>query len=144
MGLVRLVPLLTTIAEVVDLTGVQGLANLEALTEFSAADTLLKAHQWAYDRLKRRYSTSVLATVTNTEELERAVAFRFMEAVAAAGYLGSGAGARAADEGARGYWGEQARDEVDGFQPELGGEADAPRAEGVPVVKNTRTDAFFP
>ena len=39
MGITRDSPLLTTAAQVVDLTGVQDLLNLEADAEFSVADT---------------------------------------------------------------------------------------------------------
>lgn len=139
MALVRATPLLTTIAQVVDLTSVQDLANLEVDGEFSTADTLLKAHEWIYDRLKRRFPTAALAVVTNTTELERACAFRFLEVVLAGGYLGG-------SETSRDYWGAQARDEVDGFQPEYSDGQDVPRAssEGIPVVRNLTSSSRGP
>lgn len=135
MALARATPLLTTLAQVVGLTSVQDIANLETDSEFSAADTLLRAHEWVFDRLKRRFPTGAMALISNTEELERAVAYRFLEILGAGGYVGS-AGARAAEEGGRSYFGDQAREEVDSFQPEYTTAADAPRrsSEGLPVV----------
>lgn len=139
MALVRTTPLLTTAGQVVDLTAVQDLANLEADAEFSVADTLKAAHEWVYDRLKRRFSTTSLATVTNQVELERAVAFRFLEIVAAAGYL-------ALQEGQLAYYSAQAREEVDAFQPEFSPAADVSRRsdEGIPVVRNLTTSLRGP
>lgn len=144
MGLVRTTPLLTTIAEVVDLTAVQDLASLESDSEFSVADTLLRAHEWVFDRLKARLGRSALGALTNETELERAVAWRFLEIVSAAGYLGD-AGARAAEAGGRGYYGEQAREELDNFAPEYSGNADAPRrsTEGIPAVGHLDGGAVF-
>ena len=149
MALARATPLLTTIAQVVDLTSVQDLANLETDAEFSAADTLLRAHEWVYDRLKRRFPTGAMALISNQVELERAVAYRFLEILGAGGYIGS-AGARAAEEGGRSYFGDQAREEVDGFQPEYSTEADVARrsSEGLPAVGHidryaTFTDSTF-
>lgn len=139
MGLTRDTPLLTTVAQVVDLTAVTTLANVEASGEFSAADTLLEAHRWVYDRLKRRYPAGSLAGITNTVELQRAVAFRFLEALAAAGHVAGG------EDGTTGYWGTQAREEVDSFQPEFSPEQDVPRVsgEGVPSVTNVSRRALF-
>lgn len=137
MALDRDSALLTTKAEVVAQTSVQDLGNLESDAEFSVADVLLEAHRWVYDRLKRRFGAAALATLTNQVELKRAVAFRFLELVSAGGYLGD-AGARAAEAGGRSYWGEQAREEVDEFQPEFSDSTDEPRRsdEGVPRVAN--------
>lgn len=137
MALARETPLLTTIAEVVDITAVQDLANLETDSEFSTADTLAEAHRWVYDRLKHRLGSDPLTVLTNQTELERAVAYRFLEILGAAGYIGS-AGARAAEEGGRSYFGDQAREEVDGFRPEFSDTTDESRRadEGLPAVGN--------
>ncbi len=137
MALSRESPLLSTIAQVVDITAVQDLANLETDAEFSAADTLAEAHRWVYDRLKHRLGAAPLSALTNDTELKRAVAYRFLEILGAAGYVGS-AGARAAEEGGRSYYGDQAREEVDGFRPEFSDSTDESRRsdEGIPSVGN--------
>jgi len=145
VALTRDSALLATIAEVVDISSVQDLANLEADSEFSTADSLLEAHRWVYDRLKRRFPTDALAVLTNQAELKRAVAYRFLEVLAAAGYISAGEGARAADEGARGYWGQEAREEVDSFVPEYSDDTEVPRAsnEGVPYLTNVSKRPLF-
>lgn len=143
MALTRDTPLLTTKAEVVAQTAVQDLASLESDAEFSTAATLLTAHEWVFDRLRKRLPTGALASVSNSEELKRAVAFRFLEIVGAAGYLGAEAAAAAATDG--GYWGKQAREEVDLFQPIYADGGDTPRdtTEGVPVVRNVSRRPLF-
>lgn len=130
MALARETPLLTTAAEVVDITSVQGLDALEADAEFSTADTLAEAHRWVYDRLKHRLGSTPLTVLSNQTELKRAVAFRLLEVISAAGYMTAGSGAE--------YWGAQAREEVDGFRPEFSDSTDEARRadEGLPVVGN--------
>jgi len=141
MGITRADPLLTTKAEVVALTAVQDLASLETDSEFTVAPTLLSAHEWVHDRLRKRFPTGSLANIDNSDELKRAVAYRFLEIVAAAGFLGAGG----AEEGGRGYWGKAAREEVDEFQPIYSDLADTPRnsPEGVPFVKNVSKRPLF-
>lgn len=133
MALTRTSPLLTTAAQVAALVTLQGLANLEAGGQVSVAGTLLVAHAWVFDRLKRRFSTAQLLTLSNSEELERAVAYRFVELVAAGGHL-----VLPPEQSSPDYWAAQAKDEVDGFQPEWSDDADSPRAsiEGIPRVVN--------
>jgi hypothetical protein len=137
VALARETPLLTTIAEVVDITSVQDLANLEADAEFSAADTLAEAHRWVYDRLKHRLGSDALSSLSNQTELKRAVAFRFLETLSAAGYLSGGSGPE--------YWGTQAREEADGFRPEFSDTTDEARsaAEDVPAVGNFESGWVF-
>jgi hypothetical protein len=131
VALTRASALLSTAAEVVDLCGVQDLANLEADSEFSVADTLLRAHEWVYDMVEQRLGASAPALITNEARLERAVAARFLEVLYANGYLGDG------DVDQRDYWQREARDEVDRYRPELSS-GDEPRrtSEGVPLVGN--------
>lgn len=139
MALSRDSALLTTAGQVVDLTGAQDLANLEADSEFSVADTLLEAHRWVYDRLKRRYGSTNLADLSNQTELHRAVAARFLEVVAASGHWGDAEG--------RDYWGAQAREEVDGFAGEFAtAGTDEPRRsdEGIPAVANFDGESAYP
>ncbi len=113
-------------------------------------DLLLAAHQWVYDRLRRKWSAAQLATITNPEPLAAAEAWRFAEVASAQGLIGGDSeGTRAADEGSRTYFGEQAVEAVDGWRPEFP-EADSPRAsaDGIPRMKNitstTRGSFFYP
>lgn len=131
MALSRSTALLSTAGEVVDLTGVQDLANLEAGSEFSVADTLLRAHEWVYDMVEQRLGASAPAKITNETRLERAVAARFLELLHVTGYLGDG------DPDQRDYWQREARDEVDRYRPELSS-GDEPRraGEAIPLVGN--------
>lgn len=131
MALARATPLLSTAGEVVDLTGVQDLANLEADSEFSVADTLLRAHEWVFDMVEQQLGATAPALITNQTRLERAVAARFLEVLYANGYLAGG------DSDQRDYWAAQAKDEVTRFRPQLS-TGDEPRqtGEGVPVVGN--------
>lgn len=138
MALSRSSPLLTTKAQVVAIAAHPGLASLEDSGEFSVATTLAEAHKWVYDAVKRRIGIDACALLTNTEELERAVAFKFLELVAASGLLGgAGEGARAADAGARDYYGRLASEEADAFVPAYPSD-DTPRVigEGKPYVRN--------
>lgn len=130
MALSRSSALLTTAAEVVDLTGVQDLANLETASEFSVEDHLLRAHEWVFDHVEQSLGVSAPALISNQTRLERAVAARFLEVLYANGQIGGG------DTEARDYWGAQALDEVRRFRPAYSSGADAPRStgEGIPVV----------
>lgn len=138
MAISRDSALLTTAGQVVDLTGAQDLANLEADSEFSVADTLLEAHRWVYDRLKRRFGSVDLPSLSNQTELHRAIAARFLEVVAASGHWG--------DADARDYWAGQAREEVDGFAAEFAAGIDEHRRadEGIPVVGNFDGGSAYP
>jgi len=133
MGLYRSQPLLTTSDEVCDITSIQDLAHLESDAEFSVADTLRRAHEWVYDRIRRRLPEGSLARITNEVELERAVAARFLEMVAP----------RVGED--RSYWSDQAEKEVDGFRPIYSDDGDSPRAssEGLPRVKNIMPGPLF-
>jgi hypothetical protein len=125
------------------LLSLSGLAGLEIDSDFTVGQLLLSAHQWAYDRLRRKFTAAQLALVTNEEGLKLGVACRFAEILAAQGLL-SGGGARAADEGDRAYWGDQAIEQIDNFKPEFSA-GDAPRAssEAVPVVRNITSSPSF-
>lgn len=144
MGLARDSALLTTAAQVAALTGVQNLENVEAAAQVTVANGLLAAHRWVFDRLRRRFTAAQLATISNTEALELAVACRFLEFCAGAGVLVGDASARAVESGPREYWGKQARDEVDSFAPEFAS-YDAPRrsSEGIPAVGHVDASPMF-
>lgn len=144
MGLARDSALLTTATQVAELTGVQHLANVEAAGQITVANGLLAAHRWVFDRLRRRFAAAKLATLTNTEALELAVACRYLEILAAGGTLAGDALARATELGGREYWGQQAREEVDAFNPEFTGH-DAPQRadEGIPAVGHVDAPMFM-
>lgn len=130
MALSRSSALLTTADEVVDLTAVQDLANLETASEFSVQDHLLRAHEWVFDHIEQALGASAPALVSNESRLERAVAARFLEVLYATQQIGGG------DVEARDYWAAQALDEVGRFRPTFSDSSDAPRntREGVPVI----------
>ena len=130
MALSRSSALLSTAGEVVDLTGVQDLANLETASEFSVADHLLRAHEWVFDHVEQALGESAPALIDNTSRLERAVAARFLEVLYATQQIGGG------DVEARDYWAAQALDEVRRFKPSFSDSSDTPRAagEGIPVI----------
>lgn len=134
MALSRSSALLSTAAEVVDLTGVQDLANLETGSEFSVADSLLRAHEWVFDMVEQALGPAAPARLSNQTRLERAVAARFLEVLYANGYLGDDPG------GSRDYWAGEARDEVKRFRPVYSDSGDAPAAssQGIPVVGTFR------
>lgn len=142
MGLDRDVPLVADAGAAAKLIAVDGLLAMDeradgTTPDVTVADLLLTAHRWVYDRLRRRWTAAQLATVTNANGLEAAVAWRFAEVAAAQDLLGGDAGARAADAGSREFFGEQALEQVDGWRPEFP-EADSPRAsaDGIPRIKN--------
>ena len=140
MGLVRATPLLTTIGEVVDLTSHQDLGELEVDGEFSVADSLAKAHEWVYDRLKRRWKADVLTALTNETELKRAVAFRLLQHLAALSLIGPN------PEGLRDYYGDLLAEELHperGFQPDYESNAPVRAGRPVPSVTNTTTKKLF-
>lgn len=137
MALSRSAPLLTTAAEVVDLTGIQGLAGLEAASEFSVADSLLRAHEWVYDKTKKRLGLEGVQALTNQVELERAVAFRLLELVAP--YL------RGDTVELREHYGALAQRELLDFMPDYPDTKDEPPGAGdpLPYVVNSTAKRLF-
>ena len=81
----RGVPLVPTLARVVQLTGVQDLRNLESSGELKLEDLLLTASDGVFDRLT--VDGIDPTTLTNAEVYERAVAFTFLGILASQGYL---------------------------------------------------------
>lgn len=141
MSLTRATPLLTTRAQVVDLTAHPNLATLEDSGEFTVADTLAAAHQWVFDKVKARLGATAVAALTNETALERAVAYRFLELVAAAGLLSSEV---EENTRARDYYGGQAALEVKEFEPDYSDDADEPpNTQGMPSVTNLSSTARF-
>lgn len=155
MGLERDTPLVADAGEAAKLIAVDGLLALNeradgTTPDVTVEDLLLTAHQWVYDRLRRRWTAAQLAVITNPEPLAAAVAWRFAEVGAAQGLIGADSeGARAADEGSRSFFGDQAIEAVDNWRPEFPTD-DAPRAsaDGIPRIKNltspTRGSFFHP
>lgn len=134
MALVRATPLLTTIAEVVALTGKQDLANLETGSEWTAADHLAKAHAWVYDRVTSKLGRGAPALLANQAYLERGVAARFLEVLYST---------MLDDIEQRDYWGGQAREELANFVPEYSSGDEPARTEALPRVKNISTNPLF-
>lgn len=136
MGLDRDTSIVEDAGEAGRLLSLAGLTRVEEPGGVTLDEMLLASHQWAYDRLRRRFSAAQLALVTNEEGLKLAVASRFAEVLAAQGLL-EGGGARVTDAGDRGYWGGQAIDLVDNFRLEFStGDAPVSTTDGIPVVRN--------
>ncbi len=127
----RGVPLVPTLARVVQLTGAQDLRNLEATGELKLEDLLHTASDGVFDRL---VADGIDPTaLTNAEVYERAVAFLFLGVLAAQSYLDGDEDAATVSQrqfalSDRFY--EQVRPRLQG-KPE-------PRSagEGLPVVRN--------
>ena len=86
MGMTRGTALVATIADVVTLTGVQDLANLETGGELTVASLLVSASDAIYDQLE---SDGVDPTIlTNEEVFERAVAWHACALLVVTGQLG--------------------------------------------------------
>lgn len=129
MALVRATPLLTTAAQVENLTGVQDLDHLESGSTFTVTASLLRAHEWVFDRVAQRYGIAAVALLTNQSTLERAVAARFLEFMYA-GPLDN-------DAELREFWMLQAREEVDKFRAEFPDDDERARSDqGIPEVGN--------
>lgn len=81
----RGVPLVPTVARLVQLTGAQDLKNLEATGELKLTDLLVTASDGIFDRL---LSDGIdPGALTMPEAYERAVAFTFLGILAAQSYL---------------------------------------------------------
>ena len=81
----RGVPLVPTVARLVQLTGAQDLKNLEASKELRLTDLLLTASDGVFDRLVADGIDP--AELLAPEVYERAVAFTFLGVLAAQSYL---------------------------------------------------------
>lgn len=125
MAYTRATSILTTVQQVVDLTGVQDIKNLEEDGEYIAVDNLKAAHVWVFDRIEQRLGATDVLLITNETRLERAVAARFLEVLFA--------GPLRPDAELRDYWQAQAADESDRFRAELSsGDESRQSSEGVP------------
>lgn len=85
MGMTRGTALVLTKARLVQLTGVQHLANLEASGELTLTDLLVTASDAIYDQLEGDGSDPTL--LTNQTAYERAVAWHFLALVVISGQL---------------------------------------------------------
>ena len=87
MPFLRDVPLVPTVARVVQLTGRTDLGNLEASGELALVDLLRSASNTIHDRLVGRGVQP--AQVTNPEVCQNAVAWQFLGVLAESGALGN-------------------------------------------------------
>lgn len=99
--------LLTTAAQVANLTGRQGLDRLAG--DLTVATFLLNAHRWVFRQLERRGITP--GNLTNQTRLEHAVALQAVAMLIGGNYLEQGDGADAA------FYLAQAESEVEGYVP---------------------------
>jgi hypothetical protein len=137
VALSRTTALLTNALQVVQLTGLQDLASLEADAEFSVTASLLRAHEWVYDHVVQNLGDATPDLITNQTHLERAVASRFVEVLYAGDYAGGTAESRD-------YWGRQALDEVMRYRPQLSaGDEPIGVREGIPEVGNFEAGWVF-
>lgn len=131
----RGVPLVPTVARLVQLTGAQDLKNLEASGELKLPDVLVTASDGIFDRLASD-GIDPGALVT-PEAYERAVAFTFLGILAAQSYLDGKEDASAASSryfalADRFY--EQVR-------PRAGRSGPRAAGDGLPIVRNL--DSLF-
>lgn len=88
MPMIRGTALVSTVAQVTQLTGMQRLATLEIGGTITLSDLLVTASDTIYDRL---VTDGIDPTALSNETIfERAVAWHFLEALAATGYLNVG------------------------------------------------------
>lgn len=80
--------IVTSIAQVTQLTGAQGLANLE--DDLTATDLLLTASKEIYDRLVRDGLDPTDFAAETIDAFERAVAYTFLHHLSKHGHLGGG------------------------------------------------------
>jgi len=142
VGLSRDVCLVENAGEATKLLGgLDGLLNLNKNATVTVDELLLSAHQWVYDLLRNKWTAAQLATVTNTESLARAVAFRFAESSASHKLIGKD---RAGNTEDRDYFAGQALQLVNDWRPEFPA-TNSPRrsAEGIPTLKNLTTRPLF-
>jgi hypothetical protein len=140
MGMTRGVALVLTRARVVQLTGQQSLANLEASAELSLPDLLVSSSDAIYDRLEVDGISPT--ALSNETRFERAVAYLFLAQLAALGVL----------QGAAGETSQQTHDKLlamsDRFyeqvRPRLGSGDEPPRpGEGVLALGNFDTSGGY-
>jgi len=85
VGMTRGTPLVANVAAVVQLTGQQNLANLEADSELTLTDLLTTASDAIYDQLEQHGIDPT--ALTNEEVYEEAVTWNFLARLAILGYL---------------------------------------------------------
>jgi hypothetical protein len=127
----RGVPLVPSVARIVQLTGAQDLRNLEASGELKLDDLLVTASDGVFDRLVADGLDPAL--LTNPEVYERAVAYTFLAVLAAQSYLDGQEDAATVSQ--RHF--ALADRFYEQVKPRLaGGQAPRTATEGVPVVRN--------
>jgi hypothetical protein len=138
-------PLVTTVARVVAITGVQGIPNLEtgAGGALTATDLLLVASDAIYDELVNDGHTP--EDLTNSTSYESAVAWQFVARLVIGGYIPQPVGqAPPANEQGQAdpfAWSDPYYSRV---KPKYApGEPQGRVREGVPVLKNVSTRPLF-
>lgn len=139
-------PLVATVARVVQLTGVQGIPNLEtgAGGALTATDLLTSASDAIYDQLKMEGETP--ASMTNSEVYERAVAWHFVATLVIGGYIPQPANVPPPtnDKGQSDpfAWSDPHKDRVHAEYP-VGTDEPRRAGEAIPVLKNVSTRPLF-
>lgn len=134
----RGVALVATVADVVRLTQQTSLANLETDGELDLAAALITASDTIYDKLE--VDGIDPTALTNEVVFERAVAWRLLAGLANLGHFSAGEGERSQEFYDR-FLAHSEKCYVE-VLAKVQDRAKRP-TEGIPVVKNTRTDAFF-
>ena len=130
--------LITSIADVVRLTQQTGLANIEADGEIDVPTALITASDTIYDKLE--VDGIDPTDLSNSVVFERAVAWRFLATLGALGFFSAGEGERSQEFYDRFMTlSEKCYVEV---LAKVTDKAKRP-TEGIPVVRNTRTEAYF-
>lgn len=125
---------LLTGAQLVEQTGVQDLANLEADAELDLDTLTLNAQRWVYRQLYKRGIDPT--AVTNESWLKDAIAWATLARLADGGYLGERDAL--ADL-------ERAKAELDDFTPTYSATVEAGRSagEGMPAVGHVSEEIVF-
>jgi len=126
----RDVPLVSTVDQIVQLTGRTDLRNLEASGELDLEDLLLSSSKTIHDRLHAQGVSPEL--IKNPHVYENAVAWQFLGVLAESGALG--------DEDPEALFARSDRYFND-VRPDTG-DAEAATAEGTPAVENVTAPPF--
>jgi len=137
MAWARATAIVATVARVVQLTGLQDLANLETDSELTLTDLILTANQAVYDQLEANGVDPT--TLTNEEVFHRSVAWHFCALLAQLGYIGIPESLEPPSDPYA--WSDPHFSRV---RPKVSG-SDSPRvpSEGIPAVGNFSPGWYF-
>lgn len=130
MPFLRDAPLVSTVDQIVQLTGRTDLRNLEASGELDLEDLLLSSSKTIYDRLQAQGVQP--GRIKNAHVYENAVAWQFLGVLAESGALG--------DEDPEALFARSDRYFND-VRPDTG-DAEVATAEGTPAVQNVTAPPF--